>query len=36
MVVTVIDASLAQETVLEANGTEKPHRIHRTFVFVLG
>ena len=35
MVVTVTDASFAQETVVEANGVEKPHRTQKAFMVLL-
>ena len=35
IVVTVSDASFAQETVIEHDGTEKPHRTQKAFVILL-
>eukprot|EP00973_Karenia_brevis_P095831 12429288-Karenia_brevis.AAC.1 len=35
IVVTVTDASFANETVIEADGTEKPHRTQKAFMNLL-
>ena len=35
IVVTITDASFAQETVIEANGIEKPHRTQKEFAVLL-